>query len=104
MVMADMVVDIFNAESTLLRVHKMSEMTLDQDIETYDAILKSYLYETNFRMYKSAIDAIGLFVSEELIPMYMKGIKMLTKYPVQNIKNLKRAIASVQIKADEYAL
>jgi len=104
MVMADMVVDIFNAESTLLRVHKMSEMTLEHDIEIYDAILKSYLYETNFRMYKSAVDAIGLFVSEELIPMYMKGIKMLTKYPVQNIKNLKRAIAAVQIEADEYAL
>ena len=104
MVMADMVVDIFNAESTLLRVHKLSDQDTEIDQDVYNSILKAYIYETNHKMYKSAMDAIGLFVSDDLIPMYVKGVKMLTKYPVQNIKKLKRSIAAVQISADEYVL
>ena len=104
MVMADMVVNIFNAESTLLRVHKLSDQDTEIDQDVYNSILKAYIYETNHKMYKSAMDAIGLFVSDDLIPMYVKGVKMLTKYPVQNIKKLKRSIAAVQISADEYVL
>ena len=104
MTMADMVVDIFNAESTLLRIDKMSKFATRQDIDVYHAILRSYLYDANARMQKSAMDAIGIFVTDDLIPMYMKGIKALTRYPVQNIKELKRKIASPQIGANEYAL
>jgi alkylation response protein AidB-like acyl-CoA dehydrogenase len=104
MTMADMVVDIFNAESTLLRIDKMSKFTTKQEIDVYNAILRSYLYDANARMQKSAMDALGIFVTEDLIPMYMRGIKTLTKFPIQNIKALKRKIASPQIEANEYSL
>jgi len=104
MKMSDMVVDIFIIESTLLRVDKLSTMDNEISIDVYNAILQTYMYNANARIAKCAMDAVGIFVGEDLLPMYIKGIKMLTKYPVQNIRNLRRTIAAPFIEANEYIL
>ncbi len=104
MSVSDIVVAIFNLESTILRVDKLSTLDKDIDQEVYDAILRCYTYEANHTVYKKAMDAIGIFVSDDLIPMYVKGIKTLTRFPVQNIRNLKRTIAAPLIREDAYVL
>ena len=102
MSISDMVVDIFNIESTLLRIDLLSTLDTDISIDGYNAILRTYMYNANARMAKWALDAVGIFVSDDLLPMYIKGIKMLTKYPVQNIRDLRRKIAAPVIEANEY--
>ena len=102
MSISDMVVDIFNIESTLLRIDLLSTLDTDISIDVYNAILRTYMYNANARMAKWALDAVGIFVSADLLPMYIKGIKMLTKYPIQNIRDLRRKIAAPVIEANEY--
>lgn len=103
--MSNVLIDVFQAESTLLRVQKLA--TLDnkpQPQEIYDAILKVFLHDATARISKEATDAIASFAEGDLLRTFLMGIKRFTKYPPVNVKNERRRIADVLIAANEYAL
>ncbi|HMQ06198.1 MAG TPA: acyl-CoA dehydrogenase family protein [Saprospiraceae bacterium] len=104
MSMADLVIEVYNAESLLLRVVQLNNTFTDLSQDIYGAILKSYLYDASHRMLKSAFDAVGIFTDSSMHGFYAKKIKMLTHYPIQNNKELKRAIAAPFIAANAYIL
>lgn len=102
---ADMLGDLLQAESTLLRVRKMRAENLGkQDIEVYDAILRTYLHDATARMAKNATDAVAGFVDGDLLRTFIMGIKRFTKYPPQNVKQLRRRVADVLIQDNGWAL
>ena len=102
---ADMLGDLLQAESTLLRVQKMREQGQGkQDIEVYDAVLRTYLHDVNAAMMKNATDAVASFVEGDLLRTFTMGIKRFTKYPPQNVKANRRRIADVLIAANDYVL
>jgi alkylation response protein AidB-like acyl-CoA dehydrogenase len=102
---ADMLGDLLQAESTLFRVQKMREHGLGkQDISVYDAALRTYLHDATARMAKNATDAVASFVEGDLLRTFTMGIKRFTKYPPQNVKNLRRLVADTLIEANAYAL
>ena len=102
---ADMLGDLLQAESTLLRVQKLRAKGLGkQDIAVYDAVLRTYLHDATARMMKNATDAVASFVEGDLLRTFTMGIKRFTKYPPQNVKTLRRNVADVLIEANEYAL
>ncbi len=102
---ADMLGDLLQAESTLLRVQKLRAEGLGkQDITVYDAILRTYLHDATARMMKNATDAVASFVEGDLLRTFTMGIKRFTKYSPQNVKVLRRKVADVLIEANEYAL
>ena len=102
---ADMLGELLQAESTLLRVRKMrAEKLGKQDIEVYDAILRTYLHDATARMAKNATDAVASFVEGDLLRTFTMGIKRFTKYPPQNVKVLRRRVADVLIQANGWAL
>lgn len=99
---ADMMIEIFNAESLLLRVEKLKGMTQKpQPQEIYDAILKVAFHDTTSRIERFAKDALSSFAEGDLLKTFLMGLKRFTKYPPQNVKRLRRQIAGVLIEANE---
>lgn len=101
---ADMLSDLFLAESLLLRVEKLAGMTGKVKQEVYDAILRVFIHDATLRMNKNGTDALASFAEGDLLRTMLMGLKRFTKYPAQNVKTLRRLVADVLIDANEYAL
>ena len=100
---ADIMNDVFLAESLLLRVEKLNDMSdKKNDQAVYDAMLKTFFSDANARINKNATDALVSFASPELVKTFLMGLKRFTKYPPTNVKEARRLIANTMIAADEY--
>jgi alkylation response protein AidB-like acyl-CoA dehydrogenase len=102
---ADMMITLFEAESTLLRVEKLAENgrgKVDQSV--YDAILKTYLTDATAKLNKLATDALVSFAEGDLLRTLLMGVKRFTKYTPVNVKKARRTIAQTLIDANEYCL
>ncbi|MEL7222308.1 MAG: acyl-CoA dehydrogenase family protein, partial [Bacteroidota bacterium] len=85
--LANMLIDVYHAESTLLRVQKLADMENKPHAqEVYDSILKVYLYDATARIAKEAADAVASFAEDDLLRTFLMGIKRFTKYPPVNVK------------------
>lgn len=102
--LSDIIIDIFNIESTLLRVMHAAELYTDKPVNLYDDILRTYMHDANARIYKNALDAIASFVDPAMQPAFVSGVRKYTKYPLQNIKDMRRNIAAYIIEANEYPI
>ena len=101
---ANMMIDTFQAESLLLRVEKLAEMTTDVPQEIYEAILKVFMADATSRINKEATDALASFAEGDLLRTLLMGLKRFTKYPTPNVRNLRRKIADFQISKNAYSL
>lgn len=99
---ADMMIDVFNAEGMLLRVMKLAEKERKQPQEIYDSMLKVFFHDVNGRIAKNATDALASFAEGDLLRTFLMGVKRFTKYPPVNVKNARRKIADAMIEANKY--
>jgi len=91
---ADMLIDLFVAESMLLRIQKLaSRADKPQPQEVYDAMLQVFLHDATARMAKNATDALSSFAEGDLLKTFLMGVKRFTKYPPVNVKEKRRLIA-----------
>ncbi|MBL7796547.1 MAG: acyl-CoA dehydrogenase family protein [Saprospiraceae bacterium] len=91
---ADMLIDLFVAESMLLRVQKLAARSeKPQPQEIYDAMLQVFLHDATARMAKNATDALSSFAEGDLLKTFLMGVKRFTKYPPVNVKEKRRLIA-----------
>ena len=91
---ADMFIDLFAAESMLLRIQKLAgRTTKPQPQEVYDAMLQVFLHDATARMTKNATDALASFAEGDLLKTFLMGVKRFTKYPPVNVKEKRRLIA-----------
>ena len=100
---ADMMIDTYVAESTLLRVEKLSGM-LDKkyDQAVYDAALKVFFTDASDRIQKNAKDALTSFAEGDLLKTLLMGLKRFGKYQPTNVKKARRLVADQLIAADSY--
>jgi alkylation response protein AidB-like acyl-CoA dehydrogenase len=98
---ADMLIDLFNAESMLLRVQKLAttQQRSEQPQELYDAMLQVFFHDTNWRMQKNATDALASFAEGDLLKTFLMGVKRFTRYPAVNVKAKRRQVAEAMLKA-----
>ena len=102
---SDMLADLLNAESTLLRLQKLADNgKATQPREVLDAVLKTYFHDANARIAKNSLDAVSGFAEGDLLDTFVGGIRRFTAYPPQNVKALRRIVADHCIAANEYAL
>ena len=102
---ADIMVDVFNAESTLLRVEKLNDIsTKPQAQNVYDAMLKVLFTDSSARISKNATDALTSFAEGDLLKTMLMGLKRFTKYPATNVKVLRREIAAALCASNGYEL
>jgi len=99
---ADMIIDLYLAESLLLRVEKLQEYKKEIDQSVYEAMLQVFLHDANSRIHKNATDALISFAEGDLLKTMLLGLKRFTKYPPVNVKNLRRKIAAQLINDNAY--
>ncbi|MBK6930537.1 MAG: acyl-CoA dehydrogenase family protein [Saprospirales bacterium] len=98
---ADMLIDLFIAESLLLRVQKLAQRAdKAQPQAVYDAMLQVFLHDATARMTKNATDALASFAEGDLLKTFLMGLKRFTKYPPVNVKEGRRRIAAALREAN----
>lgn len=98
---ADMLIDLYMAESFYLRVFEMKNKEID-DLEIYEDMLRVFMHDTNHRMMKNATDAVTGYTAGDLLKTYTMGIKRFTSYPLQNVSQLRTNIADKVISENKY--
>jgi alkylation response protein AidB-like acyl-CoA dehydrogenase len=91
---ADMMIEVYVAESMLLRVKK-----IDGDKSLEETIMRAYIYDAADRINKSGKDVLNSFAEGDELRMMLIGLKRFTKHDHLNIKEAKRMIADSKIKA-----
>ena len=97
---ADMLIDLYSAESMLLRVQKLVNLPKEQPQEVYDAMLQVFFHDATARMGKNATDALASFAEGDLLKTFLMGLKRFTKYPAVNVKVKRRVVAEALLKAN----
>ena len=97
---ADMMIDLFAAESMLLRVQKLASIQKEHPQEVYDAMLQVFFHDASARIAKSATDAIASFAEGDLLKTFLMGLKRFVKYPPVNVKEKRRFVAETVRKAN----
>ena len=102
---ADMMIQLYLVESTLLRVRKLKDVGGHKvDAKVYDAILETLTYDAQAKIQKSAYDALASFAEGDVLKAMNMGVKRFTKYPTPNVRDHRKAIADAQLEANAYAL
>ena len=98
---ADMLIDLYAAESMFLRIVEMQKKDLPH-LEIYEAMLRVFLHNVNHQMQKNAEDAIASFCTGDLLKTLSMGIRRFCAYPLQNISQLRNQIALFAIEHNKY--
>lgn len=101
---ADMAIETFVAESTLLRVIKMVDEKGEAESQVYIDMMRCYLNDAVDKANKSGKDAINAFAEGDELRMMLLGLKRFTKTAPFNGKDARRRIADRLIAEGKYAL
>ena len=99
---ADMMNEIYVAESMLLRVKKLSENRGEDATSIYRDMLKIYFTDSVDRLNKAGKTAIAAFASGDELRMMLLGLKRFTKYDIVNTTELRRRVADKMIEEGNY--
>lgn len=99
---ADMAIETFEVESTLLRVMKMVDKTGEANCLQELDIMRVYLSDAMDRVNKFAKDAINSFASGDEQRMMLLGLKRFTKIEPFNVKDARRRVADKMIREGRY--
>ena len=101
---ADMAIETFNAESTLLRVIKMVDKKGEAASQVYIDMMRNYLNDAVDKTNKAGKEAINGFAEGDEQRMMLLGLKRFTKATPFNSKDARRRIADRLIADGKYAL
>ena len=100
---ADMAINVFHAESALLRAIKIMDQQGEPAAALYLDMARTYLYDTADRVNKSGRDAINAFAGGDEQRMMLLGVKRFTKAEPFNSKDARRRIADKLIDDNRYS-
>ncbi|MBL7705913.1 MAG: acyl-CoA dehydrogenase family protein [Taibaiella sp.] len=101
---ADMAIEIYAAESCLLRVEKLVSMQGAAAAGIKLDIARAYLSDAVDRVWKSGKDALNSFGEGDELRMMLMGLKRYTKQDPYNIKEARQRIALHLIENNKYTL
>jgi len=104
MYVADMLMYTYAAESTLLRLEKLSSIYDEKKLSVYKDILNVMLYDTAARINKIGVDAVNSFAEGDEQTGMLMGMKRFTKAAPVNVVAARRRIADQIIEAGKYNL
>jgi alkylation response protein AidB-like acyl-CoA dehydrogenase len=99
---ADMIIDLYVAESTLLRVEKLVGMKGEAACGLQLDMLRTYLFDVADRINKAGKDAICSFAEGDELRLMLMGIKRFTKVEPYNTKMSRQRIAQKMIDENKY--
>ncbi|MEO8569908.1 MAG: acyl-CoA dehydrogenase family protein [Ginsengibacter sp.] len=101
---ADMAIETFVAESTLLRVMKLTDKEGEENSKIQTAIMQCYLNDAIDKVAKCGKEAINAFADGDEQKMMLLGLKRFTKSDPFNSKDARRLIADKLIGEGKYPL
>ena len=101
---ADMAIETFVAESTLLRVMKLTDKEGEENSKIQTAIMQCYLNDAIDKVAKWGKEAINSFADGDEQKMMLLGLKRFTKSDSFNSKDARRLIANKLIGERKYSL
>ncbi len=101
---ADMSIEVFHAESALLRVMKLANTKGETGVTLEADIMRTYLYDAADRINKAGKDALNSFAEGDELRMMHIGLKRFTKVEPFNSKDARRRIAEKLISDNGYTL
>jgi alkylation response protein AidB-like acyl-CoA dehydrogenase len=99
---ADIMIELYAAESVLLRVQKLAQTHSEEEICNQINMMKVLFNEVNDRVAKFAKDALMSFAEGDELSIMLMGVKRFTKLAPVNVKQARREIAKALIEANEY--
>ena len=99
---ADMVIDTYLAESTLLRTLKLAEMKGAEHVKEQVAMCQLYIHDAADRIHKWAKEAVNNFSDGDERQAMLMGAKRFAKCTNLNTAELRRAIAKKLIAEGKY--
>ncbi|WP_462249447.1 acyl-CoA dehydrogenase family protein [Ekhidna sp.] len=100
--LADMVIEVYAAESTILRTEKLMGTYGSEGSELYQNMAKLYLSEAVTKIKNAGDEAVACFAEGDELRVMLMGMKRFTKMDPVNTKVLRQAIADVMIKENKF--
>lgn len=100
--LADMIIEVYVAESTLLRTEQLVMQRGEAAVSAQIAMAQVYLAEAVDKVWLAGKEAIAAFANDDDLTMLMMGLKRFTKSPVVNVAKLRREIAAELIERERY--
>ena len=102
MSIADMIIEIYAVESTILRAEKLIGLWGEEATRQQINMAKLYLYEAVEKISASGKEAIISFAKGDEQKVMLMGLKRFTKMDPYNVKELRREIANHLIEKNKY--
>jgi alkylation response protein AidB-like acyl-CoA dehydrogenase len=99
---SDMIIELYVAESVLLRVEKLMKSENSTKISEQTDVLNVYLYDAADKLNKFGKDALNSFAEGDELKMMLMGLKRFTKQKPFNVKEARRRIATHLIAEGKY--
>lgn len=99
---SDMAIEIYLAESGLLRVQQLINQKGEAACTEQIAMVKTFVFDAADRIHKYGKDAIHSFAEGDELRMMMMGMKRFTKTAPFNPKEARQLIAQKIIEANQY--
>ena len=99
---ADMAIEVYHAESALLRVMKLVDKQGEAATSLQTDIMRTYLYDAADRINKAGKDALNSFADGDELRMMHIGLKRFTKVEPFNTKDARRRICAKMLEANAY--
>ena len=100
--LADMLIHVFTAESSVLRTEKLVNKTGEESNEMQINMTKCYVNDALEKTYLSGKHLLAELAEDDMLVMMHMGLKRFTKYPILNTLSLKKKIASKLIEKNTY--
>jgi alkylation response protein AidB-like acyl-CoA dehydrogenase len=100
----DMMVPVYNAESTLLRIEKTENLKGTDAVKIQKDILDVFLFDAADEIHKAGKTAITSFADGEKAKLYINALNFYTEIPPINTKDARRRIADKIIEENKYYL
>lgn len=100
--LADILINIYVAESMLLRTEKMVGVKGEEACSDQIDMTKIFFYDAADLINKSGKDALNSFAEGDELTMMNMGLKRFTKVAPYNVKEARRRVAATIIDANRY--
>ncbi|MHA7130484.1 acyl-CoA dehydrogenase family protein [Algoriphagus namhaensis] len=100
--LADVMIEIYAAESAVLRTEKLASIKGEEAVAQQMAMTQVYLSEAVDKITAAAKEAIASFTTGDEQKVMLMGLKRYTKAPLVNTKVLRRQIADHMIAQGKY--
>lgn len=100
--LADILIECYVAESTLLRVEKLIALHGEQAVSVQKEMAMIYLHYALEKSASAAKQAITSFAEGDELRLMLLGLKRFTKIDPYNLKEARRKVASYSIEKGEY--